>query len=54
MTSAIDDPKVSASRSMRWLNPFRKAFGKMQPAVPTVRRVPDGNLGILRGRYSRS
>src|SRR5215471_19902280 len=39
MGSAVD---VSARRFMRWLNPFLKAFGKMQPAVPTVRRVPDG------------
>ena len=39
---------------MRWLNPFRKAFGKMQPAVPTVRRVPDGTrvycVGDIHGR----
>ena len=53
MTSAVDDPKVT-SKSMRWVNPFLKAFGKMQPAVPTVRRVPDGTrvycVGDIHGR----
>src|SRR5262245_51229533 len=39
---------------MRWLNAFRKAFGKVQPMVPTVRRIPDGTrvycVGDIHGR----
>ena len=38
---------------MRWLNPFR-TFWKMPPAVPAVRRVPDGTrvycVGDIHGR----
>src|SRR5215831_2563269 len=53
MTGATD-PKVSTIKSMRWLNPFLKAFGKVQRAVPTVRRIPDGTrvycVGDIHGR----
>ena len=39
---------------MRWLNPFLKAFGKMQPVVPAARRVPEGIrlycVGDIHGR----
>src|SRR5262249_28735592 len=39
---------------MRWLNPFLKAFGKMQPSVPIARHVPDGTrvycVGDIHGR----
>jgi serine/threonine protein phosphatase 1 len=39
---------------VRWLNPFRKAFGKVQPLVPIVRRIPDGTrvycVGDIHGR----
>jgi serine/threonine protein phosphatase 1 len=39
---------------MRWLNPFRKAVGKVQPKVPIVRRIPDGTrvycVGDIHGR----
>src|SRR5262245_40355803 len=56
MTSAADDlaQKVSASKSMWWVNPFLKAFEKKQPSVPTARRVPDGTrvycVGDIHGR----
>jgi serine/threonine protein phosphatase 1 len=39
---------------MRWLNPFLKAFGKRQRAVPTARHVPVGTrvycVGDIHGR----
>ena len=54
MTSVINDPKVSTSKFMRWVNPFRSAFSKVQPEVPTVRRIPDGTrvycVGDIHGR----
>jgi serine/threonine protein phosphatase 1 len=55
MTSAVDDdPKASASKSMQWVNTFLKAVGKVQPAVPTARHVPNGTrvycVGDIHGR----
>ena len=54
MTSAVDGPKVSTSKAWRWVNPFLKAFGKVQGSVPTMRRVPDGTrvycVGDIHGR----
>jgi serine/threonine protein phosphatase 1 len=39
---------------MRWLTAFRKAFGKVQPMLQTVRRIPDGTrvycVGDIHGR----
>jgi len=54
MTSVINDPKVSTSKFMRWVNPFRNAFSKVQHEVSTVRHIPDGTrvycVGDIHGR----
>ena len=46
--------KIRTTKSVRWANPFLKAFGKTPPAVPTTRRVPDGTrvycVGDIHGR----
>jgi serine/threonine protein phosphatase 1 len=51
MTSAAE---VRTTKSMRWVNPLLKAFGKMPPTVPITRRVPDGTrvycVGDVHGR----
>src|SRR5262245_23029385 len=53
MTSAVY-LKAMSFKSIRWVNPFLKAFGKAQPAVPTVRRIPKGTrvycVGDIHGR----
>jgi serine/threonine protein phosphatase 1 len=54
MSSAVDEPKESISKSMRWVNPFLRALGKVPPAVPTARHVPEGTrvycVGDIHGR----
>ena len=54
MTSVINDPKVSTSKFMRWMNPFRTGLNQAKDAVSTVRRIPDGTrmycVGDIHGR----
>ena len=56
MINIADHPaqNVRTTKSMRWANPFLKAFGKTPSPVPTTRRVPDGTrvycVGDIHGR----
>ena len=54
MASAADQAQeLRTTKSMRWINPFRRNF-KTAPSAPVVRRVPDGIrvycVGDIHGR----